>query len=136
MSPKTKGHSKQRDLLLQYLTHTKEHPTASAIARDMARLYGPLSTSNLYRNLDILVASGEVRRVKLDEGPDRFDANLVPHYHVQCTQCHRVWDRPIGEDDRCELSLPEGFQPEFWEILVRGRCARCAPSPHPFRSRR
>lgn len=136
MNTKAKGHSKQRDRLLHYLSRSKEHPTAATIAEDMARLYGSVSLSNLYRNLDILVSSGEVRRLKLDDGPDRFDANVGPHYHVQCTRCGGVWDRPILEGDRCELSMPDGFQPESWEIIVRGRCASCAPAPHPFRTRR
>jgi Fur family peroxide stress response transcriptional regulator len=132
MSPKAKGHSKQREVLLHYLMRCKDHPTAGHIAEEMARLYGPVSTSNLYRNLEILVASGEVSRLKLDEGPDRFDANTTPHYHVACTNCQRVSDMPIREGDRFDLPLPLGFRASSWEITVRGLCASCAKASHPF----
>ncbi len=131
MSPK-RYYSKQRQTLLDYLMGTDEHPTAARIAEDMGRLHGPVSTSNLYRNLEILVATGHVHRLRLDDGPDRFDANIRPHYHVACTTCQRVWDMPIREGDRLDLSLPKGFSASTWDITVRGQCASCARSPHPF----
>jgi Fur family peroxide stress response transcriptional regulator len=119
-------------MLLQYLADCTDHPTAAMIGEEMARLYGPVSTSNLYRNLEILVASGEVTRLKLDEGPDRFDANTKPHYHVACTNCQRVLDMPIRQGDRFGLPLPKGFRASSWEITVRGLCASCAKVSHPF----
>ncbi len=128
------GHSLQRHLILDVLQHSGEHPTALRIAEALARGGHAASTSNLYRNLTILVAEGRVRRLSLDDGPDRFDANLDPHYHVTCIRCNRVWDVAIQEGDRCDLALPEGFRPGVWEITVRGTCAACARGPHPFES--
>lgn len=128
------GHSKQRRALLEHLAATDTHPTAAEIAHDMAARGEPVSLSNLYRNLDILVASGRVLRLSLDGGPDRFDANVGPHYHVLCNDCHRLWDMPIREGERFGHPLPKGFRPSSWEITVRGRCAACAKARHPFQA--
>lgn len=126
------GISKQRQLILQALRLTEEHPTVARLAELVAREDGPASISNLYRNLEILVAEGSVRRFRSEDGADRFDANLVPHYHVTCTRCHHIWDVPIREGDRCDLTLPKGFAPRSWDVIVRGTCAQCGQAPHPF----
>jgi Fe2+ or Zn2+ uptake regulation protein len=131
VSPK-RYRSLQRQTLLECLMARKDHPTAADVAGDMAKAHGPVSTSNVYRNLEILVAEGRVRRFRLDEGPDRFDANTAPHYHVVCTSCHRLSDMPIREGARLGLSLPRGFRASSWEITVRGLCAACAKASHPF----
>ncbi len=128
------GHSRQRRALLEHLSATDKHPTAIEIADELAAGGAPVSLSNLYRNLDILVASGEVLRLNLGGGPDRFDANLEPHYHILCTTCNRLWDVPIREGDRFGFPLPKGFRPSSWEITVRGRCAACAKARHPFQA--
>ncbi len=135
MTPNHKGHSKQRMQILEFLMESGEHPTAAEIAEGMAEIYGPVSTSNLYRNLDILVSTGHLRRVRFDDGPDRFDANVLPHYHVMCTFCGHIWDMPVRDGDRCDLTLPNGFRPETWDITIKGLCARCAKSPHPFQTK-
>ncbi len=132
MIPKIKGRSSQRRALLDLLMSTEEHPTAAEVARGMAAKYGPVSLSNLYRNLDILVASGHVRRLRLDGGPDRFDANLKAHYHVTCIHCQRVWDMPLGPNTRWDLPMPPGFQPQASEVTIKGCCASCAAAPNPF----
>ena len=129
MIPNKKGRSGQRQHLLDLLMSTEDHPTAAEVAGRMAAKYGPVSLSNLYRNLDILVASGHVRRLRLDEGPDRFDANLKPHYHVTCTHCQRVWDMPLGPNTRWDLPMPVGFQPRTSEVTIKGCCASCAAAP-------
>jgi Fe2+ or Zn2+ uptake regulation protein len=125
-------HSRQREQLLDLLRVSEDHPTAALLARRFGSLHGPVSLSTLYRNLDILVAGGSIRRIRVDDGPDRFDANLRPHYHVTCTRCDRLWDVPVRKGDRCRFSLPTGFRPETWEITVRGTCAGCARDAHPF----
>ncbi len=126
------GVSKQRKILLNTLRQTEEHPTAARLAELVAVEGDAASTSNLYRNLEILVAAGSVRRFRSEDGADRFDANLTPHYHVTCTRCHRIWDVPIREGDRCDLTMPEGFAPQSWDIIVRGTCATCGRATHPF----
>lgn len=126
------GISKQRQILLQALRQTDEHPTVARLTELVAREGDPASTSNLYRNLEILVAEGVVQRFRPGDGPDRFDANLAPHYHVHCTQCQHIWDVPIREGDRCDLAMPEGFAPRSWDIIVRGTCASCGRATHPF----
>ncbi len=132
MIPKKRRHSRQRDQLLEVLLNADDHPTADTLARRLEDLHGRTTLSTLYRNLEIMVSSGIIRRIRLDVGPDRFDANLRPHYHVVCNRCGRLRDAPVRREDRCRLSLPRGFRPETWEVTVRGTCAGCAGEAHPF----
>jgi len=124
--------SSQRQLLLDLLRESHDHPSAAELWGRYRSRYGAASLSSLYRNLEVLVAEGHVRKVRLEGGAERFDANGSPHYHVVCQQCGRLWDVPVGREDRCRFTLPEGFHPEAWEITVRGTCAACAAASHPF----
>lgn len=127
--------SSQRENLLGLLMESGDHPNAGELLDRYRVRYGSVSLSNLYRNLEILAAEGRVRKVRLEGGAERFDANASPHYHVVCQQCGRLWDVPVGREDRCAFALPEGFSPEVWEITVRGTCAACAARRHPFLSK-
>ncbi len=124
--------SSQRQHLLDLLRESPDHPSAGELWGRYRSRFGAASLSSLYRNLEVLVAEGRVRKVRLEGGAERFDANEVPHYHVVCEQCGGLWDVPVGREDRCRFSLPEGFRPEAWEITVRGTCAACAAADHPF----
>ncbi len=124
--------SHQRKMILELLRHRADHPTAAEVARAAQEDEGGISLSNLYRNLDILVREGRVRRISMEAGPDRFDANLSRHYHVLCTVCRAIWDMPLEAESGNALPTPDGFSPEDCEITIKGVCASCAQPPHPF----
>jgi Fe2+ or Zn2+ uptake regulation protein len=59
-------------------------------------------------------------------GPDRFDPNLVPHYHFHCTRCGRVFDVGVsykGELDRIDVG--PGFAVVSHEIIWEEICPSC-----------
>lgn len=124
--------SVQRQHLLDLLREGHDHPSAVQLLERYRSRGGVASLSSLYRNLEALVAEGRVRKIRLEAGAERFDANPFPHYHVVCQRCSRLWDVPVGREDQCRFTLPEGFRPEAYEITVRGTCAACAASLHPF----
>jgi Fe2+ or Zn2+ uptake regulation protein len=46
--------------------------------------------TSLYRNLDHMVASGEVDRVMLDTNIMYFELQNDHHHHIMCTRCHAI----------------------------------------------
>jgi Fe2+ or Zn2+ uptake regulation protein len=94
-------HSRQRAQILELLRSTDEHPTAAWIHEGLQASLPRLSLGTVYRNLDVLVAEGEIEAVPTPHGPTRYDANLKPHHHFICEECGGIED--------IDLRLPEGL---------------------------
>ncbi len=90
---KTKG----RQLMLSYLEETKERTVSvSEIQRFMEQQGNPVNVSTIYRNLDALVAQGQVMKFVSDKGDKctyRYiepEHNCHKHLHIQCVKCGKV----------------------------------------------
>lgn len=85
-------HSKQRDSLFQLLKSVKNHPTAEWLYHELKKDYSNLSLATVYRNLNVLYQCGEIIKVEVGDGTDRYDATITPHCHFICDSCKRVID--------------------------------------------
>lgn len=92
---KTLKHSRQRDSIKECLMNRHDHPTADNIYTDIREQMPNISLGTVYRNLNLLVELGEVRKLSCGNGPDRFDADIHPHYHFVCRECGQVQDLPM-----------------------------------------
>ena len=111
-----------------------EHPELSVQQRrpshgghDLCRQeYPNISLGTVYRNLSLLVETGEIRKITTD-GADRFDATLTPHSHFICKSCGCVLDMmipiedPVAEVDR----LWDEGDVEECRFEFRGVCKKC-----------
>lgn len=94
-----RNHSKQRDLIKEFLKSRTDHPTADIIYRNVRQRNPNISLGTVYRNLTLLAKDGEINRLNMGDGVDRFDADTTPHYHLLCTECGRVVDLKMGSID-------------------------------------
>ena len=85
-------YSRQRECIKEYLSSTKEHPTADTIYMKVREVYPNISLGTVYRNLSLLAERGEIVKLSCGDGCDRFDGNTEPHYHFICRHCGRVID--------------------------------------------
>ncbi len=85
-------HSKQRDMIMNFLMTRKDHPTAETIYLNVRQENPHISMGTVYRNLTLLAESGEILRLSMGEHMDRFDADTSPHYHFICSDCGAVID--------------------------------------------
>ena len=85
-------YSRQRECIKEYLSSTKEHPTADTIYMKVREIYPNISLGTVYRNLSLLAERGEIVKLSCGDGCDRFDGNTAPHYHFICKHCGRVID--------------------------------------------
>ena len=90
-------HSRQRDLVKKFLMTRKDHPTADVIYRNVRCSNPSISLGTVYRNLTLMAREGEINRINMGDGADRFDADTSPHFHLLCERCGAVVDLE-GED--------------------------------------
>lgn len=126
-------YSKQRNLVLNILRDNPVHPTAEWIFEKAREEMPGIGVATVYRNLNALVEAGEIKRIPGIDGVDRFDGNHMPHYHMKCNDCGKLFDlEPESETalQRMESVIKETFPMEAVEIklntmLLKGTCKQC-----------
>lgn len=82
----------QRIAVYKYLMSTKEHPSAEVIYKALQQDYPTMSLATVYKALKTLVEVNLVQEINVGEGNFRYDANVIPHPHIQCIRCSKVDD--------------------------------------------
>jgi Fur family peroxide stress response transcriptional regulator len=120
--------SRQREKILELLRGTGIHPTASWIYDKLKSEFPDLSLGTIYRNLNILMEQGLIRKIDFGSTFDRYDANTSQHYHFICERCGSISDLEIPIDDelnkRAELNTK--YKVNRHRIEFYGLCDRCA----------
>ncbi len=116
--------TKQRAVILEILRADKCHHTAEEIFELAKARLEKISRATVYNNLHSLEKEGLVRRISGENGPDRYDNSYVPHGHLFCEGCGRVYDIMLPDIEK-ELSESIGAPVFSYELKVRGICQRC-----------
>lgn len=82
----------QRLAVYNYLINTTAHPSADTIYTDIHVQYPTMSLATVYKALKTLVEVGLIQEINVGEGNFRYDANSLPHPHLQCLKCGKVDD--------------------------------------------
>ena len=82
----------QKDLVRNTVYEMRRHVTANEVYEFIKEAYPTIGKGTVYRNLDILVEEGALRKVEVPNGPNRFDFTLKNHYHVRCIKCGEIFD--------------------------------------------
>lgn len=98
----TLKYSRQREAIKDFLMHTTEHPTADIVYTNLRETFPNISLGTVYRNLSLLSEIGEIRKISMKDGADRFDARTEPHDHFICEDCQCILD--ICLDDTTEIT--------------------------------
>ncbi|MXW42867.1 MAG: transcriptional repressor [Acidimicrobiia bacterium] len=108
------------------------HPMAlpNIVAADPA-----LAQSSVYRNLNVLVRSGVIRRINTGGDHAYFELAeplLAHHHHLICMSCGAIQDIYLTSEvemlvDRnlAEVALESGFTPIYHNLDLHGHCANC-----------
>lgn len=120
-------YSKRRELILKAVKDNPVHPTADFIYHKLNGEIPGLSLGTVYRNLNILAEEKLIHKVKMAEGPDRFDGALDLHYHLICKSCGKLVDIDTSAMDGIEqkVSFDTGHQIEGYDIVFEGICQDC-----------
>lgn len=118
--------TKQRQLVLDAVRASCDHPSADQIYLDVRAIDDRISRGTVYRNLNVLAQKGEILQVKLPH-TDRFEGHLDKHYHLLCTECGAVCDAPMpyrGELDE-QAAANTGYSIERHHVVFEGLCPDC-----------
>ena len=126
-------YSKQRELILDVLKSRKDHPTAEMLYNDIAQKMPGIGIATVYRNLASLYKSGKIEKIETMQGdPDRFDGDLRPHIHLQCSKCNEIYDVFLDEEENKQLNdklteLTKLINADFTssKIILKGICKNC-----------
>lgn len=121
-------YSRQRAAIKEYLNSTHEHPNAEIVYENLKERFPNISLGTVYRNLSLLSELGEIKKVATQKGPDRFDAELRPHYHFSCMECGDIIDIFVEEDNKnLSDSLMKNFKGTVLsqEVQFYGLCEKC-----------
>ena len=92
---KTLKYSRQREAIKASLMNRCDHPTADALYASIREEFPNISLGTVYRNLNLLVETGEIRKLSCGSGADHYDGDVSPHYHFVCRECGHVYDMDI-----------------------------------------
>lgn len=84
--------TRQRMVILEELRKVNTHPSADEVYEMVRRRLPRISLGTIYRNLETLSASGDIRKLDSSGSLKRFDGRAEHHYHIRCTHCHRLAD--------------------------------------------
>lgn len=119
-------HSRQRDCIKEFLMGRYDHPTADMVYSHVREEFPHISLGTVYRNLSLLSELGEIRKITCN-GPDRFDANTMPHYHFTCNCCGSVSDLDFENEPALEGLSPKNFAGIIEQVNLdfHGTCESC-----------
>ena len=124
---KTLKYSRQRESIKASLMNRHDHPTADALYASIREEFPNISLGTVYRNLNLLVETGEILKLTCGNGPDHYDGNVAPHYHFVCRSCGAVIDlpmEPLSDIDQKAQACTAG-EVDAHTVFFFGRCAEC-----------
>ena len=122
------NYSRQREMILETLKEVNIHPTAEELYKLVNRKYPKISKSTVYRNINILVQSNVIRKIKMLSGADRFDYICKEHYHAICEKCGKVFDFDYSfnkEELKEIIKNQTGIMTDADNIAIYGICEEC-----------
>lgn len=123
----TLRNTRQRTLVHEIVESMENHPTSTEVYQEASLRGESVSKATVYRNLDVLVQMGRLRKIEVPEEASRYDATLEPHAHAHCRLCGSVYDVTLTDDtDILNLvAQSSGITLEGYKIMFEGVCVDC-----------
>ncbi len=124
--------SRQRDTILRVVINSKDHPRADRVYDQVRQEIPNISLGTVYRNLNSLARSGDIRQLDIADGTSRFDGNIEDHYHFRCEQCGHIFDldEPVDRSISERVARDTGFRVYRQRMELIGLCRACQANGH------
>ena len=123
---KTLKSSRQREAMLKLIKSTDAHPDAAWLYREMRKSFPKISLGTVYRNLGVLVRTGDIVSVCAADGSEHYDGVTQSHCHFVCQRCHSVSDIDMPElGDIDKMAERTGVSVEKHSLIFYGVCKNC-----------
>ena len=120
-------YSYQREIIYNAIAGTKVHPTAEYIYDHLKREHPKLSLGTVYRNLQYLSEKGDILKISVPNGPDRYDGDISHHYHAICSVCGGISDVSLDYFADIDKLVEDytGYKVVSHEIMFKVICDKC-----------
>jgi len=115
--------SKQREIVLDIVNHSCDHPTAYQIYESCRKVIPNISLGTVYRNLNHLVNDGLIKKIGIDDDTCRYDNTLERHSHYICKKCGKIID--VFEEYFVSIENIQGNIVSDYDISFSGICNEC-----------
>lgn len=117
----------QRQVVFNAVKELKNHPTSEDVYNYIKPNFPSISLGTVYRNLNILSDSNEIRKVSTNDNAVRFDYVIENHYHFQCKKCSHISDVFIPRENlvRDDIFEKYDFRIDSCDVLLKGICENC-----------
>lgn len=117
----------QRQVVLSAVKDLKNHPTSEEVYSYIKPKFPSISLGTVYRNLNMLSETNEIRKISANDNAVRFDFMLEDHHHFQCKECGCLLDVFMEYDHTINDSLEKkhNFKIDSCDVLLSGVCKDC-----------
>ncbi|MGM9601830.1 MAG: Fur family transcriptional regulator [Faecousia sp.] len=116
--------TKYEKAIYDIVTTSHEHLTANQIYERLKEGYPKVVPATVYNNLNKLWESGFIRKVSVEDMPDRYDS-ARKHDHLVCRHCGKIMDVSFA-DLTAPLRSQLGQDFLFYDLKVFYLCPECA----------
>ncbi len=78
----------------------------------------------VYRNLDLFVQKGIVRKILVSGTESAYEHKNDEHHHAVCDTCHEVLHIRLPKKFFCNVEGIEHFEEETLDVIIRGKCKK------------
>lgn len=119
--------TRQREIVLEELSRTREHPKADEIYQMVRKKLPHISFGTVYRNLRLLKELGLVRELSYGKNFSRYEAFFENHQHFTCKNCGRVMDidEPLSVPTSGVTVGGKRMEVDDYRLEFYGTCADC-----------
>ena len=112
---------------MEALQKLKKHPAVDAIRTEIHKEHPVISKPTIYRNLRQLAENGQIRRIVMPDGLERYDVRADQHYHFRCKNCGSILDVDIGYIDQINDAVQKKYDVFVQEhdVVFTGVCSEC-----------
>lgn len=111
---------------IEHILREKGHATNVELLHELRKRYPTLTATTVHRATLRLASRGKISLAPPSkDGSTRYDSNLQPHDHFQCTNCEKLLDTDIR--NKIITVLEETINGCSFEgrLTISGICKRC-----------
>ncbi|MDR1615065.1 MAG: transcriptional repressor [Campylobacteraceae bacterium] len=115
----------QRMSILKILDqHT--HPTVEELLEKIRRDFPSVSTSTIYKNLNILKEMNMIIEISTQIGRSRLDIYIRPHAHIICKNCGAIEDIDFTDSTHmCKKEFEDNSSYEITKLNITATVDSC-----------
>ncbi len=115
----------QRTIILETIKSIY-HPTVNDIYEQVKKNYPQIGKATVYRNVNLLVEDGLLRKICIGEKEAVYDWDLDSHYHLRCSECKNIYDIDLDYSKELDEKIESlGFMVSHHELVFTGVCPKC-----------